>query len=229
MKKALIISDTHIGDGSSRDPWIINPDLYALFFHILVTHLDMLRSKDLILILNGDIFELWGFRAENVFNSDLTKRFIDLLRWIDVPVYYNYGNHDEYLKDQYREHFPDNVIISDMSNLEGEEYTYRFLHGNIFDKYNSEYSWVGRGATKAAKYLGKINRKLETGIKSLASRVGRAGRYSSGRISDSVNYALRHHVCLVTGHTHRYRKDENNVYHDSGTFLREDYLIIDLK
>ena len=231
----LSISDLHIGDGSKRDPWGRSNDLIVNLYELIIPLIESIRANETILVLNGDILELWGYNRSEVFKSYVFNQLMDLVDMLVSKVYYCIGNHDDALLPkindvyQYRKKFPDNMVfVDEYIEFTHGEIPVRFMHGNRFDKYNSEYTWVGRGATKAARLLGKINWRLESGAKRLVSRMGGNGRYSSDRISDQENYALRNGCCLVTGHTHRYRKDDSGLYHDSGTFLKGDFLEMEM-
>jgi len=148
----LILSDLHIGDGASKDDFYYDKELVSL--------LDNFIEEDVVLVLNGDIFEL--IEANRVKEKGLIpfeelvqvlepeviddiatmhKEVFDKIREFAEKrkVIYIIGNHDYYilknekLKERLKEY---------LGNIEIKPYLYiddfkvLILHGNQFDVLN---------------------------------------------------------------------------------------------
>jgi UDP-2,3-diacylglucosamine pyrophosphatase LpxH len=133
-----VISDLHLQDYVHRDVY----ELLRLI-HVVV-------STGGTLVINGDFLDTW--RASNLaLIIKNNKLLIDALRKVKRVVIIK-GNHDGWLElFKGQKLFGDNISVVDrlwMRNLHIE-------HGNDFDKFNSEVSWIGRLATRVVDKLQK--------------------------------------------------------------------------
>lgn len=95
---------------------------------------DYLRSiKPRILVLNGDIIDIWNFKK-----SYFPKSHLQVLRQIlkmseqDVKIYYITGNHDEALR-RYSGIQLGNIVLDDKLILELDGKKVWIFHGDVFD------------------------------------------------------------------------------------------------
>jgi len=93
-RKLFIVSDLHIGDGSSRDN-LIKGNKSELFNRFL----DDVESQNGALLILGDLLELWRFSWTAILER--WDRLFDRLAAMDVV--YVPGNHDALLERQYKD------------------------------------------------------------------------------------------------------------------------------
>lgn len=84
-RKIFVISDLHIGDGSTRDNLLKKNKHVAL--QLL---LDEIEKQDGVLVILGDLLELWRYRCEDIL--DRWHRLLNRIAQMD-PIYVP-GNHD---------------------------------------------------------------------------------------------------------------------------------------
>jgi len=131
VDRAFIVSDLHMQDGEKDDPFKPNAEAFIRF-------LDYVKNN--LLILNGDIFDLWRtdlfhiVRAyPEVVKKILTKNFI-----------YLYGNHDRKMSV-----FGNPVL----PKLECNGFT--IMHGDVLDM-----ALDGKPERKLARYVSYISGKI---------------------------------------------------------------------
>lgn len=124
-----IISDVHLGT-------------YGCHAKELFRYLKSIKPK--ILILNGDIIDIWQF-SKRYFPEDHTKVIRKILKFVTdgVPVYYLTGNHDEMLRK-----FTDfnmggfQLLNKLVLNLDGKKAW--IFHGDIFDVTMQHSKWLAK-------------------------------------------------------------------------------------
>ena len=124
-----IISDVHLGT-------------YGCHAKELLRYLKSIKPK--ILILNGDIIDIWQF-SKRYFPEDHTKVIRKILKFVTdgVPVYYLTGNHDEMLRK-----FTDfnmggfQLLNKLVLNLDGKKAW--IFHGDIFDVTMQHSKWLAK-------------------------------------------------------------------------------------
>lgn len=122
-----VISDLHIGDGSSRDNLIKGgkADLLCRF-------LDEVEKRNGILVILGDFFELWRYSMEAILTAWHT--LIDRIASMDLI--YVPGNHDSLFDKPFRKHQSLHRIFESLHApfvcTLGER-TFKFMHGHEVD------------------------------------------------------------------------------------------------
>ncbi len=124
-----IISDVHLGT-------------YGCHAKELLRYLKSIKPK--MLILNGDIIDIWQF-SKSYFPEDHTKVIRRILKFVTegVPVYYLTGNHDEMLRK-----FADfnmggfQLLNKLVLNLEGKKAW--VFHGDVFDVTMQHSKWLAK-------------------------------------------------------------------------------------
>jgi UDP-2,3-diacylglucosamine pyrophosphatase LpxH len=163
-----IISDVHLGT-------------YGCHAKELLKYLKSIKPK--MLILNGDIIDIWQF-SKSYFPEDHTKVIRRILKFVTdgVPVYYLTGNHDEMLRK-----FADfnmggfQLLNKLVLNLEGKKAW--VFHGDVFDVTMQHSKWLAKlGAvgydtlilinsmtnwclTKMGKKKYSFSQKIKSGVK----------------------------------------------------------------
>ncbi|MFT5942910.1 MAG: UDP-2,3-diacylglucosamine pyrophosphatase LpxH, partial [Sediminicola sp.] len=133
MKKRKIevsvISDVHLGTyGSHADE--------------LIAYLNSIQPK--ILILNGDIIDIWQF-SKRYFPTSHLKVLKKILGMAanGVEVYYITGNHDEMLR-KFAETTLGNIHIVNKLALELDGKKAWFFHGDVFDVSIQKAKWLAK-------------------------------------------------------------------------------------
>lgn len=170
---AVVISDTHLGT-------------YGCHAKELLQYLKSINPK--ILILNGDIIDIWNFK-KNYFPNKHKKVLREILKMSEegTQVYYLTGNHDELFR-RYSGMRLGNICIDDklVIDLNGNK-TWIF-HGDIFD-----------ASTKGtARILAKLGGKgydllilLNRSINNILHFFGKERISFSKRVKASVKKAVK--------------------------------------
>src|SRR5436190_799460 len=116
----LVLSDLHLGT-------------YGCRARELAEYLRGIKPG--MVILNGDIIDIWQFKKSYFPKSHMrvVKRLLKLAT--KVPVYYITGNHDEALR-RYSPAVLGGLQLVDRLDLEVDGERYWFFHGDIFDASN---------------------------------------------------------------------------------------------
>ncbi|WP_224490419.1 UDP-2,3-diacylglucosamine diphosphatase [Robertkochia flava] len=197
-----VISDTHLGT-------------FGCHAEELLTYLNSIDPG--ILVLNGDIIDIWQFRKRYFPRQHLLviKKILDMAAK-GTEVYYITGNHDEMLRK-----FTDiklgkiHVVNKLVLNLSGKKAW--FFHGDVFDASMRHTKWLARLGGWGYDLLILINRVLNKILLFLGKE-----RYSlSKKIKDSVKKAVKyihdfenvaadlaianHYKYVICGHIHQPR------------------------
>ena len=116
--EVAVISDVHLGT-------------YGCHAKELLDYLSSIKPK--ILVLNGDIIDIWQFR-KSYFPSkhlEVIKKIISMSTK-GTKVYYITGNHDEFLR-KYTDLSMGNLFLTDKHLLEIEGKKHWIFHGDVFD------------------------------------------------------------------------------------------------
>jgi UDP-2,3-diacylglucosamine pyrophosphatase LpxH len=114
----VVLSDVHLGT-------------YGCHAEELLSYLKSIKPK--VLILNGDIVDIWQFRKYY-----FPKEHIEVINRImkmslsETKVYYLIGNHDDTLR-RFMPYSAGNIHLRDKLILQFEGKKYWFFHGDIFD------------------------------------------------------------------------------------------------
>ena len=141
-----------------------------------------------VLILNGDIIDIWNFKKSYFPKSHfkVVKRLITMAQK-GTEVYYITGNHDELLRrfadaDLGRIHLRNSLVL----NLGGVR-TW-FFHGDIFDASIQNARWLAKLGGWSYDVLIWVNRWLNV----VLERMGREKYSLSKTIKDSVKKAVKY-------------------------------------
>lgn len=169
----VVISDVHLGT-------------YGCHANELLQYLNSIEPG--IIILNGDIIDIWQFRKRYWPNSHMqvVKKICNFLS-AGVPVYYLTGNHDEMLRrfsglQLGNFHLKDKLVIE----LDGQKAW--FFHGDVFDVTMRYAKWLAKLGAVGYDTLILINRSVNW----LLEKVGRPKISLSKRIKDSVKSAVKY-------------------------------------
>lgn len=226
MKKRIVeivvISDVHLGT-------------YGCHANELLDYLKTVKPK--ILILNGDIIDIWQFRKSYFPKSHLKiiKKILDFTSK-GTQVYYLTGNHDEMLR-KFSDTKMGNFSISDKLVLELDGKKAWFFHGDIFDNSVHHAKWIAKLGGIGYDYLILLNRlinwcliKMNKEPYSLSKKVKASVKKAVKFISDFENTATDlaidyQYDYVVCGHIHepkieeRKNKKGTTLYLNSGDWI----------
>lgn len=167
----LVLSDIHLGT-------------YGCRAKELVQYLKGVKPD--MLILNGDIIDMWQF-SKNYF----PKSHIEVLRQLlkisisGVPIYYITGNHDDALRrfssfSLGNFHLVDKLVI----NLDGKKAW--FFHGDVFDASIQYSKWLAKLGGYGYSFLILMN----VFINFILHRLGQKRMSFSKKVKNNVKKAL---------------------------------------
>ncbi|GEP51813.1 UDP-2,3-diacylglucosamine hydrolase [Flavobacterium noncentrifugens] len=177
MKKrkveVVVLSDVHLGT-------------FGCHAKELMNYLSSVKPK--ILVLNGDIIDIWQFRK-----SYFPKQHLRVIRKIldlaskGTKVYYITGNHDELLR-KFSDTVMGNFTILDKLVLELDEKKAWIFHGDVFDVSVQHSKWIAKLGGLGYDYLILLNRFVNWCLYKMGSEP-----YSfSKKIKASVKKAVKH-------------------------------------
>lgn len=217
-----VISDTHLGT-------------YGCYADELLAYLSSIEPG--ILILNGDMIDVWNFQTPYFPSSHLNviKKILSMAS-NGTKVYYIKGNHDHMTlgtttKDLGAITFCKKLVL----NLNGKN-TW-FFHGDIFDVPLLSVKWFSKLGGIGYSILLGVNSLVNWYLKSrkkekfsFSEKINHSGPNSSVYISDFENkvvgLALANNFdCVVCGHVHQPKKQHkespkgNVLYLNSGDWV----------
>jgi UDP-2,3-diacylglucosamine pyrophosphatase LpxH len=170
--RIVVISDVHLGT-------------YGCHASELKAYLKTIQPE--ILILNGDIIDIWQFR-KRYFPEDhlgVLKQILALAAK-GTQVYYLTGNHDEMLR-RFSDTNMGNVHLCDKLVLQIDGQHHWFFHGDVFDASIQNARWLAKLGGWGYDLLIMMNRAMNF----LLQAMGRE-RYSlSKKIKSSVKNAVK--------------------------------------
>lgn len=169
----VVLSDIHLGT-------------YGAHAEELISYLNTVNPE--ILILNGDIIDMWQFK-KSYFPAAHTKIIQSILQKITngVQVYYISGNHDDRMR-KFGEFSLGNFHLLDKLTLDLDGKKYWFFHGDVFDNSVNHSRWIAKLGGKAYDMLIRINRMINLILKSL----NRQPYSFSKKIKDNVKKAVKY-------------------------------------
>lgn len=167
-----VISDVHLG-------------IYGCHAKELIQYLDSIAPK--ILILNGDIIDIWQF-SKRYFPKAHTKVIRKILKMIGkgTEVYYLTGNHDEALR-KYAGFELGNFTIDNKLVLEVDGKRHWFFHGDVYDVTMKNSKWLAKLGGKGYDLLIILNRLVNHVLESL----GREKMSFSKKVKQGVKSAVK--------------------------------------
>lgn len=170
--KVAVISDVHLGT-------------YGCRAKELCSYLRSIEPE--LLILNGDIIDMWQFKKYYWPKSHMKViRIILKMVGKGVPVYYITGNHDEMLRKFSDSHFGSLQLVDKLVlDLDGKKHW--FFHGDIFDITMKHSKWLAKLGGWGYDLLIMINSLVNF----ISERILGRGRVSlSKKIKNSVKSAV---------------------------------------
>lgn len=176
MKKreveVLVISDVHLGT-------------YGCHATELLSYLKSVNPK--ILILNGDIIDMWQFNKRYWPESHMQIiKHITGLMVQGIEVYYITGNHDEMLRKFVGFQMGSIKIVNKLVlNIDGKKAW--IFHGDVFDVTMKHSKWLAKLGGKGYDLLILLNRFVNR----IAEGLGRGKLSFSKKIKKSVKSAVK--------------------------------------
>lgn len=211
-----VISDVHLGT-------------YGCHAEELLMYLKSIRPK--VLILNGDIIDIWQFRKRYFPPAHLqVVRYLTGLMSKKVRVVYIPGNHDEMLR-RFVKFSLGNFELVNKLVLEPDGKKAWFFHGDVFDVTMQNSRWlaklgsVGYGMlillnstvnfllTAVGKEKISFSKRIKEKVKSAVAYTSRFEETAAGiAISNGYDY-------VVCGHIHKAEKRIIRTKHGEVTYL----------
>ncbi len=170
--KIVVISDVHLGT-------------YGCHANELLQYLKSIKPE--MLILNGDIIDIWQFskRYWPKMHMQVVKHITGLIAQ-DVPVYYIPGNHDELLR-KFKDFQLGSLKITNKLSLTVDNSRIWIFHGDVFDVVMKHSRWLAKLGAVGYDTLILINR-----IVNFISKKLNGGNISlSKKIKNSVKGAIK--------------------------------------
>ncbi|OIQ15350.1 MAG: UDP-2,3-diacylglucosamine hydrolase [Flavobacterium sp. MedPE-SWcel] len=220
MKKRIVdlvvLSDVHLGT-------------YGCHAKELLSYLSTIKPK--ILILNGDIIDIWQFR-KSYFPKSHLKVIKKLLNFAskDTKVYYITGNHDEMLR-KFSDTSMGNFSIVDKVVLELDGKKAWFFHGDVFDSSVNHAKWIAKLGGIGYDYLILLNRFINWLLvkmgkepyslsKKIKASVKKAVKFISDFESTAAELAIENkYDFVVCGHIHEPKIEKITTKKGSVTYL----------
>jgi UDP-2,3-diacylglucosamine pyrophosphatase LpxH len=168
----VVISDLHLGT-------------YGCHAKELLKYLSSIKPK--ILILNGDIIDIWQFRKSYfpAIHLKVIKKIISLSTK-GTKVYYLTGNHDEFLRKFTDLHLGNICLLDKLTlNLDGKKAW--IFHGDVFDASIKHAKWLAKLGGWGYDILILINRVLNW----VLSKINKEPYSLSKKIKDNVKSAVK--------------------------------------
>lgn len=169
----VVLSDTHLGTFGS---------------HALELNKYLSTIKPKILVLNGDIIDIWQFRK-----SYFPKTHLKVIQKIigfaskGTKVYYITGNHDEMLR-KFTDMSMGNFALVDKLVLEIDDKKAWIFHGDVFDASVNHTKWIAKLGGLGYDYLILLNRFVNWCLK----KMGKEAYSFSKKIKAGVKKAVKH-------------------------------------
>ncbi|TRX40874.1 UDP-2,3-diacylglucosamine diphosphatase [Flavobacterium restrictum] len=169
----VVLSDVHLGTFGSHAKELNN-------------YLSSIKPK--ILVLNGDIIDIWQFRKSYFPKSHLKviQKIIGLASK-GTKIYYITGNHDEMLR-KFSDMHMGNFSLVDKLLLDLDGKMAWIFHGDVFDASVQHSKWIAKLGGLGYDYLIVINRFVNW----ILSKIGKEPYSFSKKIKSSVKKAVKH-------------------------------------
>ncbi|MCS6929280.1 MAG: UDP-2,3-diacylglucosamine diphosphatase [Saprospiraceae bacterium] len=196
----VVISDVHLGT-------------YGCHARELLNYLKSIRPR--VLVLNGDIFDIWYFKK-----SYFPKEHLEVVRRLlkmaaeGTKIYYLTGNHDDLLR-KFDEISFGMIHLRNKLVFQVNGKTYWIFHGDVFDASIQRARWLARLGGEGYDLLIRINRLVNRtrellGLPpvSFAARVKKSVKGAVKYISDFEDIAIqvaaeKGYDYVICGHIHR--------------------------
>jgi UDP-2,3-diacylglucosamine pyrophosphatase LpxH len=218
----VVISDVHLGT-------------FGCHAKELLQYLSSIKPK--ILILNGDIIDIWQFR-KSYFPADHLKVIKKIISFSSkgTKVYYLTGNHDEFLRKFTDMHLGGISLINKLVlHLNGKKAW--IFHGDVFDTSITHAKWLAKLGGWGYDYLILLNRFLNWILikfnkepyslsKKIKNNVKSAVKFITNFENVCTEIAIDNHFdYVICGHIHEPKIEEvqnskgKTVYLNSGDWI----------
>ena len=213
-----VISDTHLGT-------------YGCHAKELLNYLKSIKPE--ILVLNGDIIDMWQFK-KSYFPTDHIKVINRLLKMsvTGTKVYYITGNHDDLLRRFSNISF-ENFHLRDDLILQYEGKKLWFFHGDVFDTTVVQARWLAKIGGKSYDTLVRLNKVVNSMMKLLGRERVAFSKIIKMRVKEAVKFIgdfeqkaieiAQSQACnyVICGHIHtpQYKTSGNVTYLNSGDWV----------
>lgn len=222
MPEVVVLSDLHLGS-------------YGCHASEIASYLASIQPR--ILILNGDIIDIWRFRKK-YFPQAHFQVLKELIKHLEqgTKVYYLTGNHDEAMR-RFSGFGIGNLIIDNKLVMELDGKLHWFFHGDIFDLSLNYSKWLAKLGSAAYDWLIVANRfanhfliKIGRSPVSLSKRVKAGVKGAIKYVSDFENMVIKSAAfqgvdVICCGHIHQPKieavRDGDNelMYINSGDWV----------
>jgi len=221
MKKnnpeVVVLSDVHLGT-------------YGCHANELLIYLQSIKPR--ILVLNGDIVDIWNFNKKYfpLSHTEVLRKLLKMARQ-GVKIYYIPGNHDETLR-KYLHLRMGNIKIVDKLILDLDGIKHWIFHGDVFDATTKGSAKIiaklgGKGydllillnhvINKFLAFLGKPKMSLSKKIK---SSVKRAVSWIDNFENTAIELAIAHqYEYVICGHIHQPQKRTEYLHKGQTTYM----------
>jgi UDP-2,3-diacylglucosamine pyrophosphatase LpxH len=171
--EVVVISDVHLGTYGSHAKELYN-------------YLSSIKPK--ILVLNGDIIDIWQFR-KSYFPKTHLKIIQKIINFASkgTKVYYITGNHDEMLR-KFSDMNMGNFTLTDKLILDLDDKKAWIFHGDVFDASVQHSKWIAKLGGLGYDYLILLNRFVNWCL----LKIGKEPYSFSKKIKASVKKAVKH-------------------------------------
>lgn len=218
----LVLSDIHLGT-------------YGCHSKELLLYLNSIKPK--MVVLNGDIIDMWQF-SKRYWPKSHMKVVHKIMNWVKkgVKVYYLTGNHDEMLRRFAGTKFG-SLVIDNKLVLELDGTKVWLFHGDVFDVTMQHSKWLTRLGSHGYDFLILLNAfcnwvsvKLGRGKISLSKTIKNSVKKAVKFINDFEKTAAdiaisKGYDYVVCGHIHHPEiktietEDGEVVYMNSGDWI----------
>lgn len=213
----VVISDIHLGT-------------YGCHAEELLDYLKSIKPK--ILILNGDIIDIWQL-SKNYFpkaHFEVIKKFIKWIASEEVDVYYLTGNHDEMLR-KFSPFSLGNFHLLDKMKLQVGDKTAWVFHGDIFDASVTTSKWLAKLGSWGYDLLVVLNRVINFFLvkmgaskmsfsKKIKDNVKKAVKFVDDFEQTAIDLALaQNYDFVICGHIHKPQIKEVHIANKSIIYL----------
>jgi UDP-2,3-diacylglucosamine pyrophosphatase LpxH len=168
-----VISDVHLGT-------------YGCHAKELLKYLKSIKPK--MLILNGDIIDIWQF-SKRYWPETHMKVVRKLMKFVveGVPVYYLTGNHDELLR-KFADMHMGGFHLQNKLVLELDGKKAWFFHGDIFDVTMQHSKWLAKLGAVGYDSLILINSVVNWGLKLFGREKMSFSKKVKAQFKDAVKF-----------------------------------------
>jgi UDP-2,3-diacylglucosamine pyrophosphatase LpxH len=214
----LVLSDVHLGT-------------YGCHAKELLHYLKTIKPS--IVVLNGDIIDIWQF-SKRYWPKSHMKLIKHIMNWISkgVKVYYITGNHDEMLRKFVGFKLGGFRIVNKLTLDLSNGQTAWFFHGDVFDVTMQHSKWLAKLGAVGYDTLILINRFVNF----ISEKIFKRGKLSlSKKIKNSVKSAVsfvnnfeqtaadiaisKGYDYVVCGHIHQPEMKRMSNQHGGTTYL----------